>query len=134
MRENLNTEARSLDSLVKSFYENKTELDSYKKICDEENSQIKAKMAEMEQDVYEVDGLTAKLTYKDKSSFNEVKLLAVAKELGLDVIRTREYVDMDLLEKLLYSDDLSKDAKAKLNACVEPKTEVSLRVTRKKEK
>ena len=133
-REDITKDDRSLSDLVKSFYQNKSELDSYKKICEAENNAIKTKMREMNSDSYDVEDLTAKLTYKDKSTFNEAKLLATVKALNLDVVRTREYVDMDLLKNVLYSDSLSKEDKQKLIACKEPKTEIALKITRKKEK
>lgn len=133
-RVNVIADDRPLTELIQSFYQNKSELDGYKKICEDENAKIKAKMTEINADSYETDGLIAKLTYKDKSTFNEIKLLATIKSLGLDVIKTKEYVDMDSLEKVLYSGTLTAEAKQKLLDCKEPKTEISLKVTRKKEK
>lgn len=133
-RVDITQDNRSLDDLIVSFYQNKSELDSYKKICEDENTKIKTKMTEISTDTYEVNGIVAKISYKDKSTFNDAKLLATVKELGLDVVRTREYVDMDLLENVLYSDSVSKEDKQKLLACKESKIEKALKVTRKKEK
>ena len=133
-RVDITQDNRSLGDLIKSYYQNKTELDSYKKICEDENTKIKTEMTKISTDTYEVDDIVAKISYKDKSTFNEAKLLATVKQLGLDVVRTSEYVDMDLLEKVLYSDSVSKEDKQKLLDCKESKIEKALKVTRKKEK
>ena len=123
---------QTLEELVKSYYTNKLELDSYDKICKDENNKIKAKMSEMDTDTFEVDDLTAKIVVQHRDSFNEEKLLAVARALNLNVIKTREYVDMDALESVLYAGTLSKNDLAKLNDCKESKEVQTLKVTRKK--
>lgn len=132
MRKALNTDERTLDELVKSYYQNKLDLDSYDKICKDENAKIKAKMSEIDSSDYEVDGLVVKIIDQDRSSFNEEKLLSVAKSLNLDIIKTREYVDMDALESLIYNGKLSKEDMLKLNECKEEKIVKTLKVTRKK--
>jgi len=132
MRKALDTDERTLDDLVKSYYQNKLELDSYDKICKDENAKIKAKMKEANTDSYEVDGLSVKIVDQDRSSFNEEKLLSVAKSLNLDIIKTREYVDMEALESLIYNNALSKDDMRKLNDCKEEKKISTLRIVRKK--
>ena len=46
----------TLDELILQYAFNKGELDSYTKICKEENEQIKAQMADMGEDTYSAGG------------------------------------------------------------------------------
>ena len=133
-RVNINEDTRSLDDLIVSYYQNKSELDGYKKICDAENSSIKSKMLELKEDSHTSDGITAKIVIQKKESFNEAKLLAVAKQFNLDVIKTKEYVDMDALESLMFSNNVPTDAMVKLSDCKEVTEVTTLRISRAKEK
>lgn len=129
------TNEKTLDELIESYYGNKLELDSYKKLCDTENEQIKQKMSEKEIDTYEANDLTAKITIQHRVNFNEEKLLEVVKSAGLnDLVKTKEYVDMDALESAIYNDRISVDVLTKLNNCKETKDIQTLKITRKKEK
>ena len=66
---------------------------------------------------------------------NEEKLLTLLKEKGYEtVIRTKEYVDMDLLEDALYHDRIDKDTVVEMDKCRESKEIVQLRISKKKEK
>ena len=125
---------RTLGELIQSYYLNKSELDGYDKICKDENAQIKSKMNEIEAETYSIDDLTAKIVTQRRESFNETKLMMVVKQLGLDVIRTKEYVDMDLLENAIYSGTISKDDLFRLNECKEVKEVQTLKIIKKKEK
>ncbi len=132
-RKTLVVDERTLDELIKSYYLNKAELDGYDKICKEENAKIKSKMDEIKQDTYAVDDLTAKITIQRRESFNEAKLLEVVKKHNIDCIRTKEYVDMDALESVIFSGVISKEALLELNSCKEVKEVQTLKITKKKE-
>lgn len=130
-------EISTLDELISRYAMNKRELDSYKKICDTENAQIKDQMYELGIDSYSTkDGYTAKYIVSEKASFNEDKLLAVVKKYGItDVVKTREYVDMDALENYLYhldEEDMTvKPVFEDIDSCRDVKQIVSLRVSKK---
>lgn len=128
-----------LDELIPMYAENKAELDSYKKLCDTENSQIKDKMLEIGQDTYSAGGYKAKRTVSERVSMNEDKLLTVMKKHNInEVIKTREYVDMDALENYLYHIDEdsseSEELLSDIDKCREIKEVVQLRVSKEKKR
>lgn len=126
--------AVSLDTLIPQYAENKSMLDDYKKICDNENKQIKELM---EEGSYEAGGWKATKTISTRETMNEEKLLAVAKKNGYylsDIIKTKEYIDMDKLEALLYKGNISKEVLMEIDKCRESKEVVTLRISKVKEK
>ena len=126
--------AVSLDTLIPQYAENKGLLDDYKKICDEENKQIKELM---EEGSYEVGGWKATKSVTTRDSMNEEKLLDVLKKSGFtqtSIIKTKEYVDMDELESAIYNGLIEKDVLMKIDKCRESKEVVTLRISKVKEK
>jgi chromosome segregation ATPase len=129
------TATTDLDNLISTYALNKQELDSYKKICDVENAQIKDLMYQFGETEHSNGEYVAKRTEVEKESLNEEKLLAVIKAHNIkDVIRTKEYVDMDALESYLYNNEATNELAADLAKCKETKTEVRLTVHRVKKK
>ena len=129
------TEFIPLDSLIPMYALNKAELDSYTAICKKENEEIKKQMLELGQDVYNAGGYTAKRTVSNRESLNEDKLMAVILKHGIkDVIKTKEYVDMDALENYLYNTEMTAALASDLESCKITTEVVTLRVTRDKEK
>ena len=126
----------TLEELIPNYYENKQELDSYEKICSAANAKIKELMLQAGEDTYTVDDYTAKRIVIEKESMNEEKLLAVLHKHNVtEVIKTREYVDMDALEALLYNNgDAPSDFVADLASCKSSTQVVQLRVSKKKPK
>ena len=125
----------SLDILIPRYFEHKTDLDFVKKQCDAENADIKKAMKEQDLKDYEVDGIVVKYVVAVKESMNEDKLLQVLKERGyMDLIKTKEYVDMDAVESALYHSNIDTDTIIEMDKCRESKETVQLRMTKKKEK
>lgn len=124
-----------LKELIPVYYDNKQNLDFYKKQCDAENAKIKELMAEQKITDFEVDGITAKYVIQNKESMDEDRLLILLKERGYEnVIKTREYVDMDLLEDALYHDTIDKDTIVEMDKCKNVKEVIQLRVSKRKVK
>lgn len=124
-----------LKTLVPQYYENKTNLDFYKKQCEAENAEIKKLMAEQKLKDFESDGVVVKYIIQNKETMIEDKLIALLKSKGYtDIIKTREYVDMDVLEDALYHDTIDKDTIVEMDKCRESKEVIQLRVSKKKEK
>lgn len=126
-----------------SFNLSKT-IDEYKESKDRENAlkkannvlseNIKGYMYEHDISSADSDKYTATLTKTDKESLNEDLAIEIIKEnlggaLLASVIKTKEYIDEDALEKLVYNGDfdINKLAKAKI-----VKSTFTLRVTKKK--
>ena len=125
----------NLDELIPNYAENKRELDSYKKICDAANTQIKNLMLEAGEDTHEAGGYVAKRTVIEKETIDETILLSVLKKHGIThVIKTKEYVDMDELEAYLYNNMPSTDLATDLSKCKSTKEEVRLTIRKAKNK
>lgn len=125
----------NLDELIPQYAQNKAEMDSYKKICDSENAQIKALMAELDDPVYEAGGYKATYSVQERESMNEDILLDIAHHFGLsEIVRTKEYIDFDALEKAIYDGKISDDILLEMNKAKEVKEVVTLRVTKIKKK
>ena len=129
----------NLDTLIPAYAENKAMLDDYKKICDKENKQIKELMDEGS---YEAGGYKATKSVQVRESMNEDKLLEILKDLddnydidcyGTNLIKTKEYVDMDVLESLIYKGKLSNEVLMDIDKCRESKEVVTLRISKVKE-
>lgn len=125
-----------LNQLVEEFGFNKTELESYKKIVDKLNSEIKSLMSDSSLNDFESEHYVAKYTESKRESFDEDKMLEVLKsnESASKVIKTKEYVDMDELEKAIYSGEIPQEILVQLNSCKSVKIVPTLKVTRKKVK
>lgn len=121
----------NLDGLIEVFYNHKKELDKYKKTTDEYNKQIKSELNKLRATEFETEsGLVAKLSIQNRESFNEDLLISKLKELKVnEVIKTKEYVDMDALEDAIYNGKLNA---SELSNCKIIKTVETLKVTVKK--
>lgn len=127
------TPHESLEELIPMYALNKQELDSYTKLCKEENEQIKAALVELGENEYSASGYTVKRIVAVKESMNEAKLLEVLKQNGIDVaVKTREYVDMDALEAYLYNNTPSTDLARQLEGCRTTTETVQLRLSKTK--
>ena len=135
MRKKIEFDAeRALEDLVPSYAVNKAELDSYEKICESENAQIKSQMLDKGITAYSAGGYTAKYITSERTSMNEDKLLAIIKKHNIAVaIKTREYVDMDALENYLYhldeEDEITKNILKDIDTCRDVKEVVTLRIS-----
>jgi len=125
----------TLEKLIPQYAQNKSELDSYKKICDEENKKIKNLMNEQGLTEKEAGNYIAKCITQKRESMNEDKVLEIAHQHGLfGIIKTKEYIDFDALESAIYNGSISTDILVELDSAKEVKEVATLRITKKKEK
>lgn len=123
----------SLEELVVTYALNKNELDSYKKICDKENAEIKAKMSELDMDEVIAGDYVAKLTIQKRESMDEDMALEILRNNDYtNVIRTKEYVDMDLLEREIYNGNIDSDTLVALLKCKSVKEVPTLKIVKAK--
>ena len=122
---------RILNAIIQAFYEDKIQLDHFKKSSEDKNKEIKDIMRELNIQNFETDnGLTAKITIQNRDKLDEEKTIAKLKELGLtSAIKTKEYLDMDELENLIYNQKLNP---AELSDYQIKKEVVTLKVTERK--
>jgi hypothetical protein len=122
----------NLKELIRLFYNDKQQLDQYKKSTEEYNKDIKNAMKELGYDKFETDDYVAKVTIQKRESFIDEKLIAKLKELNVTTpIKTIEVVDMDELENVIYNGQL--DA-SELSSCKQVKEVVTLKVSERKDK
>ena len=124
-----------LSKTIDEYKESKDKENSLKKINNELSENIKSYMHEHNMTTADTDNYTATLSRKDNESLNEDLAIEIIKEnlggaLLASVIKTKEYIDEDALEKLVYNGDfdVNKLAKAKI-----VKPTFTLRVSKKKE-
>lgn len=123
-----------LKRLIDTYALNKNKLESYKKICDDENKEIKARMEELEVTKAQTEYYTATVSVQNRETMDEDKLLDVLKENGYAdlVVRTKEYVDMDLLENAMYHEQIDADTLAAMQKCKQTKAVKVLKVVANK--
>ena len=123
----------NLEELVVRYALNKNELDSYKKICDRENAEIKARMAELDMNEVLAGDYVAKLTIQKRESMDEDMLLEILRNNDYtDIIRTKEYVDMDLLEREIYNGNIDSDTLVAMQKCKSVKEVPTLKIVKAK--
>lgn len=95
---------------LKLFYENNEIKKSVEKIVKDLGPKIKEAMNVIGETEFTHDGITAKVSESTSYSMNEEKLLDICKELNIEgLIKTKEYVDEQYLETLIYNKEV--DAK-----------------------
>lgn len=123
-----------LDELVPQYALNKGEYDSYKAIVDEEKEQIKDLLLHVGEKKHTAGGYTVTRSVSVKETWDEDKLLEVAKKHKIPVIKTKQYVDMQALEDYLYDHELSPEGAVDLGKCRTKNEVVALRLSKAKSK
>lgn len=124
-----------INKIIDSYKESKDKENALKKANTEMGNSIKSYFQTAGLNRVDTDKYTATVTTSTSESLNEELAIEIIKEnLGgamlNTVIKTKEYIDEDALEKLVYNSDfdITKLAKAKIT-----KTTSTLRVVKKKE-
>lgn len=125
-------ELKTLDSLIPRYAANKREQDSYKKLCDKENAEIKAIMKNFALPKYEAGGYRATYSIQKRESVNEEMLLDILKRHGdcEGIIKIKEYIDFDALERAIYNGLIPGDVVCQMDAATEVKEIPTLKVTK----
>ena len=122
-----------LEELIPEYVETKATSDNYKKLTDKLNNEIKTIMTEIDSAEYIAGDYVAKKTISYRKSIDEDRLLALMQEKGYEsVIRTREYVDADLLENAIYHGEIDRDTLLAIDDCTEKTEVITLKVTKNK--
>lgn len=130
--EDVRTPEEKLSQLLPVYEANKSEMDSYKKLVDKDNKEIKTIMLGAELGEFIVDDIQASCRVSEREDFIEEALIAKLKEMKIrGIVKKKEYVDMDALENAIYNGKI--DA-ATLADCQTKKEVVTLRVTKLKRK
>lgn len=124
-----------LSKIIDEYKESKDKENALKKVNNALSENIRGYMYGHDMSSADSGKYTATLKRTDKESLNEDLAIEIIKEnlsgaLLSSVIKQKEYIDEDALEKLVYNGDfdINKLAKAKIT-----KSSYTLRVTRRKE-
>ena len=124
---------KKLKELIDNYAKNKELMESQKKTVDSFNLEIKKIMLEMKQDSFETDNYNATVSKSVKTTMDEDKLLEVLKHNNItNAIRTKEYVDLDLLENMMYHNEIPQDVIVQMGDCKSEKEVITLRVSKRK--
>ena len=128
-------EGFNISTAIDSYKESKDKENALKKANDKLNENIKTYMQEHDMTSANSEKYTATLSCTKKESLNEDLAIEIIKEnlggaLLSSVIKQKEYIDEDALEKLVYNGDfdINKLAKAKM-----VKETYTLRIGKKKD-
>ena len=111
---------QELKQLASEYVSAKREFDTIKKKTDNLNQSLKANMELSNLDGIELDdGSKVCLGITKRESLDEDKLLVQLKKYApdTDCIKTKEYIDMDVLESEIYHERLSAEAMAAMDTC-----------------
>ncbi len=120
----------TLQELVPRYAHSKQEADSYKKLAEQDNAEIKSIMLKEKLDTFTAGGWTASCTVSEKEALNEEGLIAYLKKNKVKgLIKKREYIDMDALESAIYKGEIDAAALAPYQ---EKKEVVTLRIKKER--
>ena len=129
-----------LDKLIPQYAQNKSELDSYKKICDTENAKIKELMLADNIDKKVCGDYKATLSITKRESFNEDQLLNYINtviwgdkgSMTCPYTKIQYVIDWDALEKAIYNGDITPEQVMEMDKFKEVKEIPVLKVSRVK--
>lgn len=115
----------TLEDMVRIYAGKKEELDPLKKQVDDYGKRIKAEMRNQDKSEVIVDGIKASITVTPKSEFNELQAIEILRknltpEQFSQVVKTREYIDDDALENLVYTEGIDASILAPAETPKEP--------------
>ena len=119
----------TLTELIPLYGKQNTECNALKKTVAELNAKLKECIKNNKKSNTDIiiDGWKCSLTIEDKKVMNEERLLEFCKKHKLDCIKTKEYVDSDELEKLMYAGKLSQKVIVEMDKCNDIQTKETLR-------
>ena len=124
----------SLSDMVSAYADVKAREKEVKNDVDELNKAIKAAMLEGNLSEAHGGGYVATLTEQKREDFDEDKLIALFKN-NLDTnpelakcIKTKEYIDMEALENLIYNAEIDNNIVTEMGRCKVEKVTQVLRI------
>ena len=128
---------KTLDELIPEYGEKNAQCNALKKEVTALNKNIKEVITEAKRTNEDIvsNGWICKLDVTEDSDLDEEKVLALLKKNKIkEVVKRKEYVDFDALEKLMYSGKLDNELIAEIhNTCMKPKVRETLYCKRVKE-
>lgn len=129
------TELEQLKQCATEYVADKAEESKLKKRLESNNTSIKQLMELLKMEDVELDdGSKVHYGVTVKESLDEEKLLTQLKKYAPNTqcIKTKEYIDMDVLESEIYHDKLSAEAMAAMDTCRNEKLVPTLTIKKAK--
>lgn len=134
--------SKKLDDLVLHYGELDSQIKSLSKEFDSDKVTIKNLMEEESVDDYTAGGYKVVRQVSYRTKYNEDKMLDVLKadwkqrygDTDCPYIKTKEVVDMDTLESVIYAGELPNEVMSKLNDCQEKTEVITLKCSKVKKK
>lgn len=126
----------TLEELIPLYGQQNTECNALTKKVKELNGKLKEAIKEQSkenQDIV-VEGWKCKLTVEYKSDMNEERLLEFVKKNNIPVVKQKEYIDFEMLEDLIYKEQVPKDVVLEMNSCMDKNIKEVLRISKVKGK
>lgn len=139
MRKKIKVETvEPLEILIPRYAQNKDKMESYKKLVDKDNKQIKEAMKSAGETDKEAGGYIAKYTVQQRESMNEDILISLFTSVPafakiqdeLNIVKQKPYIDYDALESAIYGGKFTPEMLMDLDRAREVKEVVTLRVNK----
>ena len=129
-------EEEKFKALVSEFVKNKAEYDRLQKLVDSQKIIIKQQLDLLGENDYEVDGKVVHCSVSNRITLNEEKLILRLRKYAPDTecIKTKEYIDTDVMEDEIYHEKLSPEAMSAISDCTTNKEIIRLTVKKAKVK
>ena len=134
-RKKIEPKVETLEELIPKCGEQNTQCNALKKVVADLNAKIKESIHDAKKENTDVvaSGWVCHLTVSDNSTMNEDRLIEFAKKNKLDIVRTKECIDFDTLENLIYKGKISDELLLEMDKCKDASTKETLRITKAKE-
>lgn len=133
-RRNPKIDISKLSEIIDKYKIGKDQENALKKSNGIMNEEIKKEMKSLGITEFDTDNWTAKITSKTNESFDDEKAIKILKsevpKIAEQVIRTKEYIDEDALEKAVYNHEFDVDIIAGCKIIGEPT--ITLKISKKK--
>ena len=122
----------NINEMIDSYGEQKKIFDPMKKSIENQSNTIKAIMQENNTNYIETENFKATVTERITEGFDEDKLISVISSIDpnskLDILKVKQYVDMDALEDAIYRGAITDENLLKIGECKTTKTSYALTV------
>ena len=123
----------SINDKIKSYFKQKKELDKQQRSVLQLSKEIKEYLTEENLSEYDSEDLTVTITEINKDVLDEESLIPVLKKSFPSAVKSKEYVDMDELENLVYTRQISPDFIQSFIVHKEPTIRLNIKQRKEKE-
>ena len=122
---------KELRDLILQFAQDKKALDNYKQLTDREKKKIKIALGELGQSEYSYYGYKVKLTKRTSQQLDEDGMIEFLLSNGIkDCVKTKYYLDTDMLEKAIYNGNIPSDKIAEMGKFTKEKVSYAINLTK----